>query len=69
MSAITSRPRSQIMPPSPGRSGAIQGDQRIVIRGVGWHVYGGVSPRTGGVSARSVITPVPPQPAERATLQ
>jgi Uma2 family endonuclease len=37
MSAITSRPRSQAAPPSPGGPG--QGDQRIVIRGVGWHVY------------------------------
>ena len=39
MSAITSRPRSQIAPPSPEGPALGQGDQRIVIRGVRWHVY------------------------------
>jgi Uma2 family endonuclease len=37
MSAVTSRLRSHTAPLSPGVPG--QGDQRIVIRGVGWHVY------------------------------
>jgi len=39
MSAITSRPRSQTAPSSPGGAGPVLGDQRIVIRGVGRHVY------------------------------
>ena len=39
MSAITSRPRSQAAPSSPGGAGPVLGDQRIVIRGVGRHVY------------------------------
>ena len=39
MSAITSRPRFQTAPSSPGGGGPVLGDQRIVIRGVGRHVY------------------------------
>jgi len=39
MSTITSRPRSFAVPSVPGRSDPIQGDQRIVIRRVGRHVY------------------------------
>ncbi len=39
MSAITSRPRSQAAQALPEASGLGQGDQRIVIRGVGWNVY------------------------------
>jgi Uma2 family endonuclease len=39
MSTITSRPRSLAEASAPGRSGPIEGDQRIVIRRVGRHVY------------------------------
>ncbi len=39
MSAITSVPRSLAVPTAPDRSDPIEGDQRIVIRGVGRHVY------------------------------
>lgn len=47
MSAITSRPRSQAAPSSPGAPGPGQGDQRIVIRGVGWDVYDCLSAAIG----------------------
>jgi Uma2 family endonuclease len=39
MSTITSRPQTVAVPSAPGRSEPIQGDQRIVIRRVGRHVY------------------------------
>ncbi len=39
MSAITSVPRSLAVPTALDRSDPIEGDQRIVIRGVGRHVY------------------------------
>ena len=47
MSAITSRVRSLAAPPSPDGPGRGQGDQRIVIRGVGWHVYDSLSEAIG----------------------
>jgi Uma2 family endonuclease len=47
MSAITSRSRSQTAPSLPGGPGPGQGDQRIVIRGVGWHVYDCLSEAIG----------------------
>jgi hypothetical protein len=39
MSAITSHPRPHFAPQSNGETSPAPGDQRIVIRGVGWHVY------------------------------
>jgi Uma2 family endonuclease len=39
MSAITTRPRSPAAPSSSDGLGPGAGDQRIVIPGVGWHVY------------------------------
>src|SRR5438309_12067495 len=45
MSTITRRPRRTSLP-SPPRA-ARDGDQRIVIRGVGWHVYDCLSEAIG----------------------
>ena len=45
MSAITSLPRSPVAPP--GAAGPVPGNQRIVVRGVGWHVYKGLSNAVG----------------------
>ena len=39
MSTITSCPRTQVAPTSPEGTGPGQGDQRIVLRGVGWQIY------------------------------
>ena len=39
MSTIAIPPRAHTAPSSPGLAGNGHGDQRIVIRGVGWHVY------------------------------
>ena len=39
MSTITIPSRSHTASSSPGVSGPGQGDQRIVIHGVGWNVY------------------------------
>jgi Uma2 family endonuclease len=47
MSAITSRPRSLAVHSVPGRSEVLGGDQRIVIRGVGRHVYQCLSAAVG----------------------
>jgi Uma2 family endonuclease len=47
MSTIAIPPRSHIAPSSPGVPGNDQGDQRIVIRGVGWHVYDCLSEAIG----------------------
>src|SRR4051812_22585099 len=47
MSTITSRPRPHVAPTTPGGTGLGQGDQRIVLRGVGWHIYDCLSDAIG----------------------
>jgi Uma2 family endonuclease len=47
MSTVTIPPRSQTAPSSPEAPGNGSGDQRIVIRGVGWHVYDCLSDAIG----------------------
>jgi Uma2 family endonuclease len=47
MSTITSRPRTHAGPTSLDVSGPRQGDQRIVLRGVGWHIYDCLSDAIG----------------------
>ena len=39
MSTATSRPRTHVAPTTPGGTGPGQGDQRIVLRDVGWQTY------------------------------
>jgi Uma2 family endonuclease len=46
MSTITSLPRSPVAPPSRGTDSVLD-NQRIVVRGVGWHVYRGLSDAVG----------------------
>ena len=47
MSTIISRPRTHAEPISPRGTGPGQGDQRIVLRRVGWHIYDGLSEAIG----------------------
>ena len=47
MSTVTIPPRSQTAPASPEAPANVSGDQRIVIQGVGWHVYDCLSEAIG----------------------